>query len=67
MLLGQPPIHFKIVVGIIFIRSSPTFFKIPVMKELSHAVEMGTYPTKPTIIHAHLPEIQNPACCVKEG
>lgn len=49
--------------------TSPAFFKIPVTAELIQAVdsELGQYPTTPTVVIMHIPDIPRPARRLREG
>ena len=65
--LGQDAIDAKAIPGIILVGSSPTFYKIPVTKELAQAVVLGRFPATPTIVYAHLPAVPRPARRLGEG
>ncbi|KAH8992440.1 hypothetical protein EDB92DRAFT_568786 [Lactarius akahatsu] len=45
----------------------PTFYKIPITSQLADSVANGHYPTEPTVVHAHIPDIPRPAPCLSEG
>jgi hypothetical protein len=47
--------------------SSPTFYKIPVTKELARAVAHGQFPATPTVVYARLPAVPRPARRLSEG
>jgi hypothetical protein len=47
--------------------TSPSFFKIPVTEELTQCVELGQFPTTPTIVTGHLPDIPRPKLRFSEG
>jgi len=66
-ILGQEPILMKVIPGITLTGSSPTFFKVPVTKELADAVEFGVYPATQTVVYAHLPSLPRPARRLSEG
>ena len=60
--LGQDAIDAKVMLG-----SSPTFYKIPVTKELAHAVALGQFPATPTVVNAHLLAVPRPTRRLSEG
>ncbi|KAH7906580.1 hypothetical protein BJ138DRAFT_617911 [Hygrophoropsis aurantiaca] len=64
---GLDPLENEIIPAVIMIGSSPTFLKVPVTAELSRCVQSGLYPTTPTVIFAHEPEIPRPAQRRAEG
>jgi hypothetical protein len=66
-ILNEDPIIHKVIPGITLTGTSPIFYKIPVTTQLAQCVELGLYPAKPTIVHAHHPKIFRPACCLSEG
>jgi len=53
----SPRRQFKIIPGIIFLGTSPTFYKIPISDSLVTAVERGQYPKQETVILAHRPAV----------
>src|SRR6266850_3885298 len=53
----SPPYQFKIMPGIILNGTSPTFYKIPVSKNLVTAVQDGHYPKQETVVLAHRPAV----------
>ena len=53
--------------GITLVGSSPTFYKIPVAKDLAQAVALGRFPATPTAVYAHLPAVPRPARRLSEG
>jgi hypothetical protein len=65
--LGEEVIDAKVMPGITLVGSSPTFYKIPVTKQLSQAVELGQFPVTQTIVYAHLPAVSCPARRLSEG
>jgi hypothetical protein len=65
--LGQGAIDAAVMPGISLVGSSPTFYKIPVTKELAQAVALGSFPAVPTIVYAHLPAVPHPARRLSEG
>jgi len=65
--LGQNPIHAKVIPGIILVGSSPTFYEICVTRELAQAVAQGQFPVRPTVMYAHLPAVPRPARRLNEG
>ena len=65
--LGQDAIDTKVMPGITMLGSSPTFYKIPVTKELVHAVALGQFPATPTVVYAHLPVVPCPTRRLSEG
>ena len=64
---NDTPLTSKVIAGITMVGTSPTFFKIPVTQALATAVELGEYPTEPTVVSMHTPEISRPSCRVAEG
>jgi hypothetical protein len=66
-LRGMGPLNAKVIAGITMTGTSPTFFKIPVTLQLIDAVRTGTYPTTPTVVTMHLPNIPRPAARLSEG
>ncbi|KAH7904821.1 hypothetical protein BJ138DRAFT_1106496 [Hygrophoropsis aurantiaca] len=64
---GSDPLENKIFPAFTMIGSSPTFLKVPVTAELSRCVQSGLYPTTPTVVFAHEPEIPRPAQRRAEG
>lgn len=56
-----------IIPGIVLKGTFPTFYKIPVTSHLADSVAHGHYPTEPTVVHAHIPDIPRPASCLSEG
>jgi len=59
--LGEEAIDAKVMPGITLVGSSPTFYKIPVTKQLAQAVVLGRFPTTQTVVYAHLPAVPRPA------
>ena len=53
--------------GMTLVGSSPTFYKIPVTKELAQAVAQGQFPATPTVVYVHLPAMPRPARRLSEG
>ncbi|KAI6013057.1 hypothetical protein PISMIDRAFT_118585 [Pisolithus microcarpus 441] len=66
-IVGSDVLDFKEMAGIVMIDTHPTFFKIPVTKELIQAVQRGQFPSTPTVVSMHLPTLPRPAECVREG
>jgi len=58
--VGLDLLTSMVIPGITLMATFPTFFKIPVTKELVRSVEYGQYPPTPTIVTAHVPVISNP-------
>jgi len=54
---NSPLYQFKIMPGIILNGTSPTFYKIPVSKNLVTAVQDGHYPKQETVVLAHRPAV----------
>ena len=65
--LGQVANDAKVMPGIILIGSSPTFYKIPVTKDLAQAVAQGRFSAIPIVVYAHLPAMPRPAHRLSEG
>lgn len=59
--MGLTPLHSKVMPGIVMVGTSPTFFKIPITKELVSHVSHGTYPPTPTIVTFCFPPVPRPA------
>ncbi|KAH9483370.1 hypothetical protein JR316_0005476 [Psilocybe cubensis] len=67
-LLGfKEPLEFKEMAGIVMIGSAPTFFKIPVSRDLLDAVQRGSFPATPTVVAMHRPVIKRPLRRLAEG
>ena len=45
----------------------PTFYKIPITSNLVCNVLQGTYPSEPTIVSVHVPDLPSPECRYSEG
>lgn len=65
--LNEPATTSKVIAGLTMVGTAPTFFKIPVTQDLVTAVELGEYPTAPTVVAMHVPQIPRPSCRVAEG
>jgi hypothetical protein len=65
--LGSNQLDFKDMTGIVMFGSSPTFFKIPVTRQLMQAVQRGQLPPTPTVVAMHRPTFPRPLCCLTEG
>ncbi|KAH9178552.1 hypothetical protein EDB89DRAFT_954969 [Lactarius sanguifluus] len=63
----QDPIVHKMIPGITLLGTSPMFYKIPVTTQLAECVELGLYPSEPTIVYTHLPELARPSRRLCEG
>ncbi|KAH8984576.1 hypothetical protein EDB86DRAFT_3118348 [Lactarius hatsudake] len=50
----------QIMPGIIQTGTMPTFYKIPVTTDLMRNVWFGTYPSEPTIVSVHIPDLPSP-------
>ncbi|KAH7912402.1 hypothetical protein BJ138DRAFT_1230878 [Hygrophoropsis aurantiaca] len=61
---GLDPVEQKarnsVILAIIMLGTLPTFVKIPVTTELDECVRSGEYPTFPTVVQGHIPEIPSP-------
>lgn len=66
-IMGLPPLESKDVAGITMTGTSPTFLKIPITTELIQAVQRGQYPSTPTVVTMHIPDIPRPARRLREG
>lgn len=66
-ILGQDSIDAMMIPGIILAGSSPTFYCIPVTKELALAVAQGQFPATPTVAYICLPAVPRPARRLSEG
>jgi hypothetical protein len=64
---GSAELDFKMMPGIILIGTSPTFFKIPVTRDLMQAVQRGHFPATPTIVAMHQPSLPRPLRRLGEG
>ncbi|KAH8999051.1 hypothetical protein EDB92DRAFT_1832182 [Lactarius akahatsu] len=63
----RDPIVHKMIPGITLLGTSPVFYKIPVTTQLAQSVELGLYPSEPTIVHTHLPKLARPSRRLSEG
>ncbi|KAF9483606.1 hypothetical protein BDN70DRAFT_293031 [Pholiota conissans] len=63
----RPQLDTMIIPGIIMFSSSPSFFKIPVTSELAECVEDGRFPSTPTIVAGHVPDIPKPETRFNDG
>ncbi|KAH9036540.1 hypothetical protein EDB85DRAFT_1862127 [Lactarius pseudohatsudake] len=52
--------RLQIMPGIIQTGTMPTFYKIPVTTDLVDNVCFGTYPSEPTIVSVHIPDLPSP-------
>lgn len=66
-LAAQPVPVVKTMAGIAMIGSAPTFYKIPITRELLSAVEAGQFPQTPTIFQSFVPPVVNQARFVQLG
>ncbi|KAI9435174.1 hypothetical protein H4582DRAFT_2130751 [Lactarius indigo] len=57
----------RIMPGIIQTGTMPTFYKIPVTTNLVCNVRHGTYPSEPTIVSVHIPNLPSPLHCYETG
>ncbi|KAK2459785.1 hypothetical protein APHAL10511_008217 [Amanita phalloides] len=64
---GLNVLDSKVIPGIIMVGTSPSFFKVPVTRELTECVETGTFPPTPTIVTGHVPNIPRPDRRLSEG
>ncbi|KAK2463783.1 hypothetical protein APHAL10511_004181 [Amanita phalloides] len=65
--LDQPPLPSKVMAGITLKGTMPIFYKILVTTELVILVGGGAYPSTPTIVHAHVPNLPRPNRRWSEG
>jgi hypothetical protein len=65
--LGLEALDFKLMAGIVMIGTSPTFFKIPVSRDLMEAVQRGQYPDTPTVVAMHQPQLPRALRRLSEG
>jgi hypothetical protein len=65
--LNQVALDTKLIAGITMVGTLPTFYKIPVTKELSTAVATGQFPTTPTVVAMHAPDLARDALRLSEG
>jgi len=65
--LGLEALDFKVMAGIVMIGTSPTFFKIPVTRDLMAAVQRGQYPDTPTVVAMHQPQLPRALRRLSEG
>ncbi|KAH9018551.1 hypothetical protein EDB84DRAFT_1626222 [Lactarius hengduanensis] len=59
--------RLRIMPGIIQTGTMPTFYKIPVTTDLMRNVWFGTYPSEPTIVSVHIPDLPSPHSPLCEG
>ncbi|OBZ76165.1 hypothetical protein A0H81_03373 [Grifola frondosa] len=64
---GLETLESKVMPGIIIIGTFPSFFKIPITKELAECVQRGMYPENPTVVLGHVPDIPRPHRKWSEG
>ncbi|KAI6021135.1 hypothetical protein EDC04DRAFT_2734401 [Pisolithus marmoratus] len=66
---GRRAAGFEVLDSMVFlvVRTSPSFFKIPVTHELAQCVETGTFPDNLTIVTGHVPDIPRPHFRFSEG
>ncbi|KAH7911634.1 hypothetical protein BJ138DRAFT_983372, partial [Hygrophoropsis aurantiaca] len=61
---GLDPVDNKarnsVIAAIVMSGTLPTFVKIPVTAELAECVRSGEYPTHPTVVLGHTPDIPSP-------
>jgi hypothetical protein len=65
--LGQDATYAKVMPGVTLVGSSPTFYKIPVTKDLAQAVALGCFPATLTVVYVYLPAVPHPALRLSEG
>lgn len=65
--MEEAPLTSKVIAGIVMLGTSPTFFKIPVTRDLVAAVESGEFPLVPTVVTTHTPDIPRQSYRVAEG
>ena len=66
-IFDQDTLTHEVIPGITLTGSSPIFYKIPVTTQLAWGVETGTYPSVPTVAHAHVPKLARPVRRLTEG
>jgi len=57
---GKAAIESKVMFGITMNLTRPTFYKIPVTTNLVNNVQLGTFPSEPTIVSFHVPVLPSP-------
>ncbi|KAJ7759988.1 hypothetical protein B0H16DRAFT_1415663 [Mycena metata] len=57
---GLARLQSLVVPGILLVGTSPIFYNVPLTEELVRCVERGEYPTTPTIVAVHLPDLPRP-------
>jgi hypothetical protein len=57
----------QIIPGIVMSGTLPTFFKIPVTRQLVTAIEFGHSPAHMTKVAVHLPYLARPNLSLREG
>ncbi|KAF9483570.1 hypothetical protein BDN70DRAFT_958995 [Pholiota conissans] len=62
-----PKLDSMVIPGIIMLFSTPSFFKIPVTRDLAECVRNGQFPSAPTIVAGHVPKIPIPIGRFTEG
>jgi hypothetical protein len=53
--------------GIVLVGTTPMFYKVHVTANLVRNVHYGTYPSEPTIVLAHVPDIPRPRRRYSDG
>ena len=66
-IFDQDTLTHEAIPGITLTGSSPIFYKIPVTTQVAWGVETGTYPSVPTVVHAHVPKLARPVRRLAEG
>ncbi|KAF8265895.1 hypothetical protein EI94DRAFT_1587422, partial [Lactarius quietus] len=63
---SKATIKSKVMPGIIMNGTMPTFYKIPLTVDLGTNFSQGTYPSEPTIVSVHVPDLPSPQCHYSE-
>ncbi|KIL65191.1 hypothetical protein M378DRAFT_1039664 [Amanita muscaria Koide BX008] len=64
---GLPPLQSKTFAGITMIGTAPTFYKIPVTKELLISLATTQYPPQVTTVEKLIPPVPSPERLVNDG
>ena len=59
--------HAQVIPGIIMVGAFPSFYKIPVTRELAQCVEFGTFPLAPTVVIGHVTNAPRPTRRFDDG
>ncbi|KAF8489173.1 hypothetical protein F5888DRAFT_1206083 [Russula emetica] len=64
---GEPAVDSKVMLGIVLVGTTPTFYKIPITSNLVRHVRHGIYPSEPTVVSVLVPDLPRPCPRHNEG